>query len=215
MKNSGLDVAAAKADLLAAILPHVPFDGWSHLAFKAAVAEVGLDPAVAQLVCPRGAVDLAVAYHRAGDAAMAAAYSKAETASLRYRERVALALRLRLEVAEPELVRRGAAVFALPQNVATGAGLIWGTADAIWRALGDISDDFNWYSKRMTLSGVYSSSVLYWLGDTSEGHRDTGEFIDRRIEGVMQFEKIKGRVLGLPGLKDLLSGIRAPGGARP
>ena len=215
MKNSSLDVAATRADLLAAIIPHVPFDGWSHVAFKAAVAAVGLDPGVAALVCPRGAVDLAVAYHRAGDAAMAAGYAAVDTGALRYRDRVALAIRLRLEVGDAELVRRGASVFALPQNAATGAGLIWGTADAIWRALGDTSDDFNWYSKRASLAAVYSACVLYWMGDTSEGRRDTQEFIDRRIEGIMQFEKIKGRVVGLPGLKEALAGIRAPRGVRP
>ena len=215
MKNSGLDVAAAKADLLAAIIPQVPFDGWSHVAFNAAAAEVGIDPDLARLICPRGAVDLAVAYHRAGDAAMLARLAEADLAALRYRDRVALALRLRLEVAEPELVRRGAAVFALPQNSATGAALIWGTADAIWRALGDSSDDFNWYSKRISLSAVYSACVLFWMGDTTEGQRDTAEFIDRRIEGILQFEKVKGRVVQLPGLKSLLSGIRAPGRVGP
>ncbi|MBW6505190.1 MAG: COQ9 family protein [Rhodobacteraceae bacterium] len=215
MKNSGLDVAATKAELLAAIIPQVPFDGWSHVAFNAAVAEVGLDPALARVICPRGAVDLAVAYHRAGDAAMLARLAEADLAALRYRDRVALALRLRLEVADPELVRRGAAVFALPQNTATGAALIWSTTDAIWRALGDTSDDFNWYSKRITLSAVYSACVLFWMGDTSEGQRETAAFIDRRIEGILQFEKVKGRVLGVPGLKDLLAGIHAPGGMRP
>ncbi|MDP2738975.1 MAG: COQ9 family protein, partial [Pseudorhodobacter sp.] len=111
------------------------------------------------------------------------------------------------------LARRGAAVFALPQYAATGAGLIWGTSDAIWRALGDSSQDFNWYSKRLSLSAVYSACVLYWMGDSSEGRRDTLEFIDRRIENVMQFEKVKGKLTGLPGLKELLATIHAPGHA--
>jgi ubiquinone biosynthesis protein COQ9 len=215
MKNSALDMGAATAELLAAILPYVPFDGWSAPAFKAAVEAVGFDPALARLICPRGAVDLAVAYHRAGDAAMLARLAETDLAARRYRDRVALALRLRLEVADPENVRRAAAVFALPQNAATGAALIWGTADAIWRALGDASDDFNWYSKRMSLSGVYSATVLYWMGDTSEGKRDTFEFIERRIEGILRFEKIKGRVIELPGMKDLLAGIHAPQRQRP
>ncbi|WP_372837767.1 COQ9 family protein [Phaeovulum sp.] len=215
MKNSNLDVAAARADLLAAILPNVPFDGWSEPAFKAAVEASGIELALARLVCPRGAVDLAVAYHRAGDAAMLARLAEIDLSAMRIRDRVAMALRLRLEVADPELVRRGAAVFALPQNAATGAALIWATADAIWRALGDSSDDFNWYSKRMSLSAVYSACALFWMGDTSERQRDTEEFIARRVEDVMTFERFKGRIVDLPGVKDLLSGIRAPGAVRP
>lgn len=210
MKNKPLDLAETRADLLAAIVPHVPFDGWSDPAFAAAVADLGLDPALARVICPRGAIDLAVAYHRAGDAAMLSALSEVEMDGLKFRDKVALAVRLRLVAADAELVRRGAAVFALPHNAATGAGLIWATADTIWRALGDTSTDFNWYSKRMTLCGVYSSTVLYWLGDKSEGHVDSWQFLDRRIAEVMQFEKFKGAVTANPLVRRLLGGISAP-----
>jgi len=87
--------------------------------------------------------------------------------------------------------------------------LIWGTCDAIWSALGDPSRDYNWYSKRATLSGVYGSTVLYWLGDTSDGDSATQEFLDRRIDNVMQFEKVKGQIRKSPSLMKLLSGPRA------
>ena len=96
--------------------------------------------------------------------------------------------------------------------------MIWGTADAIWQALGDTSDDVNWYTKRATLSAVYGATVLYWLGDESEGHAATWEFLDRRIENVMQFEMFKAKVRDNPVLGKLLAGpmrvlgrVRAPG----
>ena len=97
-----------------------------------------------------------------------------------------------------------AALMALPQHAATGAKLVWESADMIWTALGDSSRDYNWYSKRLTLSGVISGTVLYWMNDESEGRAASWEFLDRRIAEVMQIEKIKGRVTGLPGLKSLL-----------
>jgi ubiquinone biosynthesis protein COQ9 len=206
--------------LLDAALPHVAFDGWSAAAFDAACADIGMAPTLARAYCPRGAVDLAVAYHRRGDRAMIAALAAAETGGLRFRDRIALAVRLRLDGADREIVRRGAALFALPQHAATGAALIWGTADAIWTALGDTSDDINWYSKRATLSAVYSATVLYWMGDDSEDHAATWGFLDRRIEGVMRFETFKARVRDNPLLSKMLSGplavlgrIRAPVGA--
>lgn len=211
MKNDRLDVDRTRSDLLQAILPHVPFDGWSAPAFDAAVRDAGVDPALARVICPRGAVDLAVAYHRSGDRAMEAALGATDLGGLRFRDRVATALRLRLEAADPELVRRGAALFALPHHALTGARLIWETADAVWRVLGDSSEDYNWYTKRATLSAVYSATVLFWLADESEGHADTWAFLDRRIADVMQFEKIKGK---LPGLASALGGIRAPSAAR-
>ncbi|NCU19355.1 COQ9 family protein [Candidatus Falkowbacteria bacterium] len=210
MKNTSLNVTQARADLLAAIILHVPFDGWSDPAFATAVADCAMDPALARVICPRGAVDLAVDYHRAGDRAMAERLAETDLAAMRYRDRVATAVRFRLEAVDPELVRRGAAVFALPAHAATGASLVWGTADAIWQALGDTSADYNWYTKRATLAGVYSATVLYWLGDVSAGYADTWAFLDRRIEGILGFEKVKSRALKIPGVRRLLDGVRAP-----
>jgi ubiquinone biosynthesis protein COQ9 len=83
---------------------------------------------------------------------------------------------------------------SLPQYAPDGARAIWGTADQVWTALGDTSQDLNWYTKRATLAAVYGATVLYWLGDTSSGQEATWEFLDRRIDGVMQFEKLKAQM---------------------
>jgi ubiquinone biosynthesis protein COQ9 len=208
----------AKDKLIDAILPHVAFDGWAPAAFNAAVAETGIDPAHAKTLCPRGATDLAVAYHQRGDAAMVAELQDADLVNMRFRDKVAHAIRLRIgAVDDKEAVRRGTALFALPHMAGDGTKLIWGTADAVWMALGDTSRDVNWYTKRITLSGVYASVVLFWLGDDSLDGQATDAFIDRRIEDVMQFEKVKARVKANPLLKPvtgplarMMSGIVAP-----
>lgn len=196
----------AKTQVLQAALPHVAFEGWSEASLAEAISDSGVAPGLARALFPRGGVDLAVAYHRAEDAAMTAALAARDLAALRFRDRVALAVRLRLEGADKELVRRGSALFALPGHAVEGAGLIWATADAIWVALGDASRDLNWYTKRATLSAVYSATVLYWLGDHSEDHADTWAFLDRRIENVMQFEKTKAGFRENPLGKALLRG---------
>ncbi len=212
-----------KAQLLDAILPHVAFDGWSPTAFEAAIEDAGITRAVAQASCPRGAVDLAVAFHERGDAQMVAALKAADLGAMRFRDKVAHAIRLRLAaVDDKEAVRRGTTLFALPHMVPLGTRLIWGTADQIWTALGDTSTDANWYTKRLTLSGVYASVVLYWLGDDSLDGQATNAFIDRRIEDVMQFEKVKARVNDNALLKPitrplgrLMSAIKAPAATPP
>lgn len=181
----------AGARILAAALPHVAFDGWSAATLRAAAAEAGVPPALAQACFPRGGVDLALAYHRQGDAVMGARLAGEDLSGMRFRDRIARAVRLRLELADRELVRRGAALFALPAHAADGARALWGTADAIWTALGDTTRDFSWLTKRATLSGVHAATVLYWLGDESPGHQATWDFLDRRIEEVMRFEKAK------------------------
>lgn len=223
MSDENTITADPKTRLLQAAMPHVAFDGWSDATFKAAVADSGLDEETARAIAPRRGLDLAVMFHKSGDAEMVAAMEATDLTALRYRDRVIACVRKRIEIAgaDREAVRRGATLFALPFNAPEGAKLVWGTADAIWNVLGDTSDDYNWYSKRTILSGVYSSTVLFWLGDDSEGSERTWEFLDRRIDGVMQFEKIKAQVRGsklaqlaLWGPKQALSLIKAPSAAR-
>lgn len=200
-------VERAKQAILQAAIPHVPFDGWSDASFRAALADSDVAPGLARALYPRGGIDLALEYHRQGDAAMTARLAATNLATYRYSDRVALAIRTRLELVEDkELVRRGTTLFALPQNAAEGAKAIWDTADAIWKVLGDTSTDFNWYTKRATLSGVYGATVLFWLGDDSPDQAATWEFLDRRIANVMQIEKIKAGLRDNPLSKFLQSG---------
>jgi ubiquinone biosynthesis protein COQ9 len=208
--------------LLDAALVHVPFDGWSRATLAAAARDEGIDPGLAHAIFPRDGIDLALAYHRRGDAAMAAELAARDLSDLRMREKVALAVRLRIEGADREAVRRGAALFALPQHAGEGARAVWGTADAIWTALGDPSQDGNWYTKRAILASVYGATVLYWLGDESPGHQATWEFLDRRIDGVMRFELAKAQVQKNPLLRTVfalplagLAVLRKPGMGGP
>lgn len=188
--------------LVDAILPEVPFDGWSEAAFARAAETAGLTLAEARALAPRGALDLAVATHKRGDAMMAARMAEADLGGYRYRDKVAHAIWLRLDaITHPEAAQRATAMFALPHLAPLGSQLIWGTADVIWRALGDTSQDANWYTKRATLSAVWGAVLLYWLGDSSEGKEATRAFIDRRIDDVMRIEKAKATVRGNPLLR--------------
>ena len=198
--------------LAKAALLHVPFDGMNLAALRAGARDIGLSGDVAEAFFPGGGADLAAWIHRRGDARLAEWMQGAPAG--RISERIADAIRQRLDFADVELVRAASAVLALPANQPLAARLMWETADTIWNGLGDSSRDVNWYSKRATLSTVYAACVLYWLGDLSEDHAETRDFIDRRIDGVMQFEKLKAQARKLPGvamLTDIATGwIRAP-----
>ncbi len=209
MEHADADhIEAARSRLLAAALPHVPFDGWSDRTLRAAARDAGIEEGVARLVFPRGAVDLALHFHADGDRRLAQALAAAPLGGMKVRERVAFAVRKRIELvaADREAVRRGTTLFALPIHAADGAKALWGTADVIWSALGDASTDGNWYSKRAILTAVYGSTVLFWLGDNSEGFHDTWAFLDRRIDGVMRFEKMKAQMNGNPLGRALMAG---------
>ena len=206
------------ARLLDAALIHVPFDGWSAATLAAAARDADLPLAEAKALFPRGPIDLALAFHRRGDARMVARLQAERLEDMKIRDRIAMAVRFRIEaIDDKEAVRRGAALFSLPQHAGDGTKAIWNTADRIWTALGDSSTDVNWYTKRATLSGVYGSTVLYWLGDDSMDHADTWAFLDRRIADVMQIEKAKAAVNANPVMRALMAGpnwalsmVRAP-----
>lgn len=203
--DNSMQTAAER--ILDAAMLHVPFDGWTEATFRAALTDSGVEPGLGKALFPRGGLDLALAYHRRGDQLMRDRLAVTDLSALRYRDRIATAVRLRLEVIEDkEAVRRGTTLFALPMHTAEGARAIWGTADAIWTALGDTSEDINWYSKRATLSAVYSATVLFWLGDDSPDHQASWDFLDRRIGDVMQIEKVKAGLRENPLSKLLLAG---------
>lgn len=179
--------------LLDAVLPHVLFDGWSRKAMKAAAADLGEDISTLDLAFPDGATDMIRLFIENADDAMEAELQKRDVLSLKIRERITLAIKVRLELyaEHKEAVRRAVNILALPQNAALALKLTANTVSRMWWATGDSSADYNWYTKRLTLAGVYAATLLYWLADKSEGHQKTWEFLDRRIENVMQIETAK------------------------
>ena len=193
-------IEAARRKLLSFILPNIDFDGWSSDAFNLAINDSGVDVGLAVQAAPRGAIDLAVAFHRQGDESMLTTHEKSDIINLRYSEKVAQMVWFRIEAlkAHKEAVRRSIILFALPSNLNEGGKLIWNTVDCMWNALEDTSTDSNWYTKRATLSAVYSSTILFWLGDESLGSKDTWDFLDRRIKNVMAFEKTKAKIKETP-----------------
>ena len=215
-------IATAKRAVIDAALPHVVFDGWTDRTLARAAEDAGVDPGLSRLAFPRGGVDLALGYHYKLDADLREDLAGADLAGLRFRDRVAHAITRRLEIADREAVRRGAALFALPLYAADGARAVWNTADTIWTALGDTSRDYNWYTKRTTLSAVYSSCALFWLGDTTAGASATRDFVNRRIDDVMRFEEMKAAIRKNPVAAKLLEGpnrlldrIKAPDDTAP
>jgi ubiquinone biosynthesis protein COQ9 len=202
------------ARILAEALPNVAFDGWTDTVLRDTAERIGVDTAELKAAFPRGAIDALVFFSRDCDERAAEVIEKADLKAMKIRERVAFAVRARVEAVGPhkEAARRGAALLALPQYALDGATCVYRGCDMMWRAIGDTSTDFNFYTKRALLSGVYSSTMIYWFADTSEGSQDTWNFIDRRIADVMQIEKFRSaatKVLGsLPNPLTILGALR-------
>jgi ubiquinone biosynthesis protein COQ9 len=194
--TGAFDRDAVRSAILDAALPHVAFDGWTHALLEQAAKEAGHEPVMALRVFPGGPREAIEFWSRRDDRRVLAELETRDIASMKVRERVALAIRLRLEMnaTNREAVRRGLGYLALPFNAGTGAAMMWRTVDAIWYAAGDTATDFNFYTKRGLLAGVYSATVLYWLEDKSAGFADTWNFLDRRIADVMRVPKALGDI---------------------
>jgi ubiquinone biosynthesis protein COQ9 len=172
------------------------FDGWSETALAAAAATLGVPADRARLCFPDGQIQMIDTWFAAIDRRMGEVLPPEDLAAMRIRERITALVWARIALASPnkEALRRALSILARPANVATGAKLAWRAADAMWRLAGDEATGFAHYSKRLTLSGVYGSTVLTYLDDESEDHADSRAFLDRRIEGVMRFEKVKAKL---------------------
>lgn len=216
-----IDPADATLDelrvLLAEELPaQAAFDGWNARAVTAAAHAIGADPDVAALAFPGGAVDMIDAWFAHVDAAMAKRLPPETLGAMKIRQRIAALVEARLDSLAPhrEALRRALALLALPVNAPRAVRLGWRSADAMWRLAGDTATDYNHYTKRTLLAGIYAATILVFLDDDSEGLADSRAFLARRIDGIMRFEKAKaeltGRTRNRPSLSRFIGRLRYP-----
>ena len=184
-----------RAALIEAVFPHVPFDGWSRPAVRAAARHIGMPADEALALFPNGAADLVANFSLWADLRMLDRLEAVHFEPLRIPERIALAITTRLEILAPwrEAERRALSVLALPNHTLLGLRLLYETVDGIWYAVGDRATDYSFYTKRATLAAVYAAALLYWLEDNSPDFADTRAFLDRRLAGVASIGKARQR----------------------
>lgn len=180
-----------RSRILDAALGHVPFEGWTPATLALGARDAGFEAVTAIRVFPGGAVDAIRFWSERTDRQTVEACSQAGFAQRRVREKIRFLVRTRLELvtAHKEAVRNALGVLAVPTNGALAAKLLARTVDAIWYAAGDTATDFNWYTKRGLLAGVYGATLLHWLEDRSPEHADTWGFLDRRLDEVLRFPR--------------------------
>jgi ubiquinone biosynthesis protein COQ9 len=202
--------------LAPAIGRNAGFDGWSVAAVHTASDELGIDRDVAALAVKGNAMTLIDAWIDSVDMELAHRLPPEKLNAMKIRERITALLATRMEIMAPdrESLRRAMAIMASPQNLARAAKIGWRSADRMWRLAGDNASDFNHYTKRMTLSAVYGSLLTVFVNDDSENFADSRAFLDRRIDNVMQFEKVKAQAKArreyIPSLSRFIGRLRYP-----
>ena len=184
-----------RAALVAAMLPNVPFDGWSRPVLRAAARRIGMPADEALALFPSGAAELVACFSRWANVRMLDRFEAMVPEPLHISDRIALAIATRLEIIAPwrEAVRRALSVLALPRHAPLGLRLLYETVDGIWYAAGDRATDFSFYTKRVTLAAIYAATLLYWLEDRSPDFSDTRAFLERRLSEVAAIGKARHR----------------------
>lgn len=200
-----------KYAVIDAALPHAAKEGFTESVLRRAAAEAGATDEVRRLF-PLGVLSLLETWSSRVDGEMEKRLAALALPAMPIRKRIRTAVLTRLAILAPDkdAASRAAAHLALPPNAPFGAKLVYATVDRMWRSAGDISTDFNFYTKRGILAGVYTATLLRWFSDATADQRETTAFLDARIENVMQYEKLKGQVrkqcrAGLAQLSELLS----------
>ena len=197
-----------RKQILRAFISTTPFTGWTKQALELAATESRFDKTMALRAFPNGVSDLVAYYFVHSDRKMVDTLRQydLETMSIRNRIRTAVKVRIEQKTTHYEATKRLIALLATPQYSATGLQALQHTVDKIWHAAGDQSTDFNFYTKRVLLAAVYTSTLLFWLGNSSYDNSATWKFLDRRINDVMKIQTLRSNLTkGAQTLQPLLS----------
>ncbi|MEK9662278.1 MAG: COQ9 family protein [Alphaproteobacteria bacterium] len=188
--------------ILDAALPHVAFDGWSMAALRRGATDTGRPAEAADIAFPGGPSQAIGLWNAVCNARMVLALETVDLAVLKVRERIATAVRLRIEAygGDREAVRRALSYLSTPGHARLATKLLYRTVDEIWYRCGDTATDFNFYTKRGLLAGVYTSTLMCWLDDPGDDHAETWAFLDRRIADALRIGSLPARLKkGWPG----------------
>lgn len=181
-----------KRDLLSNALKNIVFDGWSEKSLKDAAKTLFGDEKMAFIAFPNGVYDLVDYYAIISDEEMVERIKKLDLKNMKLTEKIIKAVMIRLRLHNnKEVIKKLLSYYSEPSNAHSAVINTARTIDKIWRAVGDSSYDFSFYTKRFSLATIYSATVLYWLSDDSENNINTEDFLRRRISDLMKFGKFK------------------------
>jgi len=203
-----------RVDILQAMLPIVVFDGWNQKSLRASIKLINLPEGSEELYFPEGALEVIRFWHDQMNEFVKSNLESLNKSEMKIREQVTAGVLSALESigSNEEAMRRAIIRLSLPDAAVQGPTYLWSLADSIWRAIGDRSTDYNYYTKRTILAGVLGSTVTVWISDSDQNKVKTKLFLDARISNVMSFEKSKFKIVekinNIPNFAEILGRLR-------
>ena len=201
MKTENLDNYQLRIDLIRAMLTHVPFDGWTWEAMEQGAADINFEKKktsslrikIFKDLFKNGPIDFIDIFSEIIDLEVKEIYNLIELKPERVPEKIKKIIMIRLNLCQnhKDAVRTSISLTARPENAKISLKILYRTCNSIWRIAGDKSTDFSFYTRRVSLAAVYTSTLLFWLNDNSNDNIETESFLDRRLKGINKISRLK------------------------
>ncbi|RXM95569.1 DNA-directed RNA polymerase II subunit RPB3 [Acipenser ruthenus] len=179
--------------ILTAALEFVPKHGWSVEAIAEGAQTLGLSPAAAGIFS-NGTGDLILHFIAQCNSNLSEKLAEqhklvqlGQTEPKKTDEflRDAVEARLRMLIPYIEIWPQAMSILLLPHNIPESLKHLSILVDDIWYYAGDRSSDLNWYTRRAALTGIYNTTELVMLQDSSPDFEETWKFLENRVKDVM------------------------------
>ena len=217
MSTNTLDNNQIKTDLVKAMLTHVPFDGWTWEAMEQGAIDLGFEKKktsslrikIFKELFKNGSIDFIDTFSKIIDLEVIENYNLAEPKPERVPEKIKKIIMIRLNLSQKykEAVRSSISLTALPINTKISLNILYRTCNSIWRIAGDKSTDFSFYTRRISLAAVYTSTLFFWLNDKSNNNIETEYFLDRRLKDISKISSLKRPLIDLKKFTNNFSGL--------
>ena len=185
-----------KVDLVTKMLNHVPDLGWTWDAlYKAAFNSKKLKSLTEeelQTLFDNKISNIIGIFNDKLDEEMYVIFNSQNNKNLGVTQTVkALVLsRFRASENRKSIIKTSLFFMAQPGNAYEALNQLMKTSSKIWEIAGDTSTGRNFYSKRLILAGVYSSTLAYWLAKETRSIDESEDFLDKRLDDVKNIGKI-------------------------
>ncbi|XP_051979116.1 ubiquinone biosynthesis protein COQ9-B, mitochondrial-like isoform X2 [Xyrauchen texanus] len=179
--------------ILTAALEFVPQHGWTVEAIAAAAETLGLSAASTGMF-NNGAGDLVLHFISQCNAhlteTLAEQHNQVQLGHTEPKEtaqflRDVVEMRLRMLTPYIDTWPQAMSILLLPHNIPDSLKHLSTMVDDIWYYAGDRSTDLNWYTRRAALTGIYNTTELVMVQDSSPDFEDTWAFLNNRIKDVV------------------------------
>ena len=201
MNAKTIDNNQIRIDLIKAMLTHVPFDGWTWEAMEQGAIDIGYEKKktsserikIFKDLFKNGSIDFIDIFSEIIDLEVKENYNSIEAKPERVPEKIKKIIMIRLNLCQKykEAVRSSISLSAIPVNTKISINILYRTCNSIWRIVGDKSTDFSFYTRRISLAAVYTSTLLFWLNDKSNNNMETEFFLDRRLKDISKISSLK------------------------